>query len=127
MAKLEKDQVRILACGSRHYKDRDTVNRVLDALFVKYGNRMCLITGGAVGADELARQWATSRKCDHVVYYARWETEGKSAGPIRNQRMIRLKPKRVVAFLVNKSGENRGTNHMISLAAEAGVRVKRFW
>lgn len=127
MAKLEKEQIRVLACGSRKYENRDMINKVLDALYVKYGKQMCLIVGGAVGADELARQWAVSRKCDHIVYYARWETEGKGAGPKRNQRMAKLKPRRVVAFLVNQPGENRGTNNMIQLAVDAGIRVKKFY
>lgn len=122
----KEKQIRVLACGSRYYENRDKVNAVLDALKVKYGPQMCLIVGGAVGADELARQWAVSRKCDHVVYYARWDTEGKGAGPIRNKRMLKLKPKRVVAFTVDKPGENRGTNHMISIAVDAGIRVKKF-
>lgn len=117
---------KVLVCGSRHYEDRDTINRVLDAQLAKRGPAMILITGGAVGADNLAMQWAMSRKVDHVVRYARWETEGKAAGPIRNARMLRLKPKLVIAFLVNKPGENRGTKHMCEIAEKAGIKVKRF-
>lgn len=118
---------RVLVCGSRHYSDRDSINHVLDALHVRKGPKMLLITGGAVGADELARQWAVSRKVDHRVMYARWELEGKAAGPIRNQRMLGEKPKLVLAFMVHMPGENRGTNHMVSIAQAAEVRVKRFF
>lgn len=114
-------------CGSRHYTDMDTINRVLDAERAKRGPRMLLICGGAVGADEIARKWACSRKVDHIVFYAKWETEGKSAGPIRNRRMLRLKPKRVFAFRVDKPNENRGTDDMCRIAQEAGIRVKRFF
>lgn len=118
---------KILVCGSRFYNDRDMVNRVLDAQYAKRGQKMLLIVGGAVGADELARQWAVSRKVDHVVYYAKWETEGKAAGPIRNRRMLRLKPRLVIAFRVNKVGENRGTDDMCKIATEADIKVKRFF
>lgn len=118
---------KVLACGSRHYQDKAEVNRVLDTIRAKRGPGMLLITGGAVGADELARQWATSRKVDHLVLYAKWETQGKSAGPIRNARMLKQKPKLVVAFMVHIDGENRGTKNMISLAQDAGVKVKRFF
>lgn len=118
---------RLLACGSRKYDDRDTINRVLDAQFAKRGRDMLLIIGGAVGADELARQWAVSRKCDHIVRYARWDTEGKAAGPIRNRRMLKLKPRMVVAFLVNEEGENQGTKDMCNIAEAAKVKVKRFY
>lgn len=118
---------KVLACGSRLYDDRDTINRVLDAIRAKKGPRMLLITGGAVGADELARQWACSRKIDHVVRYAKWELEGKAAGPNRNKRMLGHKPDRVVAFMVNDPNENRGTKNMIRLAEGAGIKVKRFF
>lgn len=118
---------KVLVCGSRRYEDRDTVNRVLDAQLAKRGKRMILITGGAVGADNLALQWAMSRKVDHVVRYAHWEIEGKAAGPIRNRRMLRLKPKIVIAFMVTTPGENRGTNDMCDIADQAGIKVKRFF
>lgn len=117
----------VLACGSRKYDDRDTINKVLDSLYAKIGPRMMLLCGGAVGADELARQWAHSRKCDHVVIYAKWDTEGRGAGPIRNGRMASWKPKRIVAFMIHGQNENRGTQNMIDLANDRGIKVKRYW
>lgn len=119
---------KVIVCGSRLYDDRDTLNSVLDALYAKRGHKMLLMTGGAVGADELARQWACSRKVNHLVLYANWEVEGKGAGPIRNRRLLgffKKGPRLVVAFRVNKKGENRGTDDMISIAEGAGIRVKK--
>lgn len=118
---------KLLVCGSRHYDNRDEINRVLDAQRAKRGPNMLLIVGGAVGADELARQWAVSRKVNHTVMYANWELEGKAAGPIRNQKMLKLKPKLVLAFRVRIQGENRGTDHMCTIAERAGVKVKKFF
>jgi hypothetical protein len=91
---------------------------------------MVLVTGGAVGADELARQWACSRKVDHIVRYAKWEIDGKAAGPIRNLKMLGMikanrKKARVIAFRVNIPGENRGTDHMCRIAEAEGIKVKR--
>lgn len=118
---------KVLACGSRYYEDRDTINKVLDAIAAKRGrHNMLLIVGGAVGADELARQWAVSRKVDHRVMYAHWEIEGNSAGSRRNRRMRDKKPNLVVAFRVNTTGENKGTDNMCALAEQADIRVKRF-
>jgi hypothetical protein len=119
---------KVIVCGSRYYEDRDRINSVLDALAARKGkHNMLLIVGGAVGADELARQWAVSRKVDHRVMYADWETQGKGAGPQRNKRMLSKKPKLVLAFRVNLPGENRGTDHMAGIAEKAGVMVKRFF
>ena len=119
---------KVLVCGSRFYEDQDEVNRVLDALAAKKGrHRIKLITGGAVGADEFARQWAVSRKVDHEVKYAHWEIEGKSAGFNRNRRMAKKNPDIVYAFRVRIQGENRGTDDMCNLAKKAHVKVKRFY
>jgi hypothetical protein len=50
---------------------------------------------------------------------AEWETLGRKAGPIRNERMLTEgKPDLVVAF-----PGGRGTAHMTRLAREAGVEV----
>lgn len=120
-----KTAKKVLVCGSRDYEDRDRLFQVLDAYRGRIGPSMLVITGGAVGADELARQWAFSRKVDHVVLYAKWELEGRAAGPIRNRRMAKLKPKLVLAF--SKDFDNsRGTADMIKVAEKLNIRVKRF-
>lgn len=116
----------VLVCGSRFYEDSAEVNRILDEVNARLKGSMHLITGGAVGADELARRWAVSRKVDHTVLYAKWEEEGKAAGPNRNLRMLELGPNLVIAFRVDRPGENRGTDHMLKIAEAANVKTKRF-
>jgi YspA, cpYpsA-related SLOG family len=117
--------VKLLVCGSRDYTDIDKVYHVLDAELARVGPALLIISGGARGADTIAHQWATDRKVDHLILYAKWEVEGKGAGPIRNRRMLRNKPKKVFAFHedIDKS---RGTRDMVKIAREAGVRVKVF-
>ena len=118
---------KILVCGSRFHTDLELVWRVLDAYHSRLGHRMLLITGGADGADELARTWAVARKCDHLIMYAWWDTEGRGAGPARNRRMLLRKPKLVLAFFWHGEGaKNRGTSHMVKIAQDAGVKVKKF-
>lgn len=116
---------RVLVCGSRDYDNRAEVFRVLDAYRGRIGPHMMIITGGAVGADEWARQWAVSRKVDHVILYAKWEQEDKAAGQIRNRRMIKLKPKLVLAFSTHFD-TSRGTADMIRVAEKKETKVKRF-
>lgn len=117
---------KVLVCGSRAFKDRDLIYHVLDAQLAKIGPEMRLITGGATGADEIARQWAVDRKCDHEVHYARWQTEGRGAGPIRNKRMLKRRPKLVLAFLIDDPKANRGTKNMVNISRESGVKAKQF-
>ena len=116
---------RLLVCGSREYDNGQEVARVLDAHLARIGPHLLMITGGAVGADEHARRWAASRKVDHLVMYAKWDIDGKGAGPIRNRRMAKKKPKLVLAFSEDFD-ESRGTSDMIRVAEKMNIDVKRF-
>jgi hypothetical protein len=51
-------------------------------------------------------------------YKADWDTYGKSAGPIRNQKMLDTGIDYVIAF-----PGGRGTEHMKKIARKAGVTV----
>ena len=109
---------RVLVCGGRNYDDADRVNMILD-----HAHRMnpvvCLIHGASRGADMLAADWAISRDIPCHAYPADWDSDGKAAGPIRNQKMLDLgKPHMVIAFPGGK-----GTADMIRRAERAGVPV----
>lgn len=49
-----------------------------------------LIEGGASGADILASVWAKYHGIPSLTVAATWNTEGAAAGPLRNERMLRL-------------------------------------
>lgn len=49
-----------------------------------------LIDGGADGADTLASGWAQYHGVPGLTVAAKWRTEGAAAGPLRNERMLRL-------------------------------------
>lgn len=116
---------RVLVCGSRDYTDRDKLRTVLYQLRAKHGDDLLIISGGARGADELAREWAVDARVDHIILYAKWERHKRSAGPQRNKRMLVVgKPHLVVAF--SKDFENSvGTANMVKQATRAKVRVER--
>lgn len=116
---------KVLVCGSRNYKDRDKVYHVLDAYLARIGPEMFLINGGATGADDLARQWAVDRKVDHITLYAKWAIWGKGAGPRRNTKMRKLKPKLCLAFHEDP-GLGRGTKNMVQQCQDNDIKVKRF-
>lgn len=116
---------KVLVCGSRYYRDRDRVFEVLDAYRGRIGPHMLIISGGAQGADEFARQWAADRKVDHLIMYAKWEVEGRGAGPIRNRRMAKKKPRLVLAFHPDLD-QSRGTRDMIGLADKLKIKFKVF-
>lgn len=109
--------MRAIVCGSRNYKDWERLYGVLDGLDITH-----VIEGGARGADILAREWALSRLIPLTTYNADWNTHGKAAGVIRNQKMLdEGKPDLVVAFPLAKSS---GTWDMVRKAKAANVEVK---
>lgn len=109
---------RVLVCGGRLFDDYGYVFASLTRAHKQFGFSV-LIQGGARGADTFARNWAYTSKVPQLEFPADWDTHGKSAGPIRNQQMIREgKPDLVIAF----PGGN-GTANMIQQARAAGIRV----
>lgn len=130
------NEFRILVCGGRDYgtkvvdeksvidtKQVEQLYRTLDNALkaaTLAGRHFVLIHGGARGADTLSGLWATARQVKDVrVFKADWETHGRSAGPIRNQKMLtESEPHLIVAFRGGK-----GTAHMVSIGKKAGVPV----
>jgi hypothetical protein len=107
--------MRVLVCGGRDFVDMGFVNRILD----NTEDITVLIAGGAHGADSLAAAWALKNEIPHVIIPAKWSSEGKAAGAIRNRKMIKLLPDLVVAF-----PGGSGTKDMIRVARENNVPVK---
>jgi hypothetical protein len=101
------------------------VYQVLDAYLARIGPDMLVINGGAAGADTLAREWAVDRRVDHLTLYAKWDLFGRSAGPIRNRRMARKKPKLVLAFHPDLA-KSKGTRDMIGIAQRLKIKYKVF-
>jgi len=117
--------MRVLVCGGRDFADLGAVWSQLDTLhnlpqhLGGEGPITRIIQGGALGADRLASQWASSNGVRQLEYPADWRANGKAAGPIRNQAMIDDgKPDLVIAF-----PGGRGTADMVRRARAAGVTV----
>lgn len=76
----------------------------------------CIISGGAKGADTLARQFAYNHNVMFIEYPAKWDEFGKRAGILRNMEMVEAADE-VIAFW---DGESRGTEFTIKYAEEKG-------
>jgi hypothetical protein len=106
-------------CGGREYQNLSRVMHILTAIHNKRGITE-IIHGAAKGADSLAGHWARTFGIKETAVPADWDKHGKRAGPLRNEEMLKLKPDGVVAF-----PGGRGTEHMIRIATEAGLKVMR--
>ena len=116
--------IRLLVCGSRTFKDFDMMYDAI-AGFIKQHGPDVIIEGGAQGADKMAHAIAVARGVPTETYRAEWSKYGKSAGYIRNKKMLyEGKPTHGMAFF-NKVKTN-GTANMIDLLNDAGIPVSIF-
>lgn len=82
--------VKVIVAGTRTVTDAALVAAVLERAQAVWGERITeVIHGGAAGVDELAMRWADAHGIPSTEYVALWRTEGRSAGPKRNTRMLR--------------------------------------
>lgn len=110
--------MRVLVCGGRDFKDEELLYTYLEYMLRDSGP-LTVISGMARGADMLAVVWAEQKGLEILKYPADWTTHGRSAGPIRNQKMLdEGRPHIVVACPGGK-----GTEHMIRISKKAGVPV----
>ena len=120
--------MKVLICGGRDLNRHECFNwlerNLLDYLADATGcwtviSIDCIIHGGAKGADEGAKDWAKSEYIKCIEYPADWKKHGRSAGPIRNRKMITEgKPDIILALPGGK-----GTANMIKQAHDAGLPV----
>jgi len=112
--------MKVIVCGGRDFRSPAQVWRELDRLHAELGFTE-LMQGGARGVDTFAKEWArTKPEITRWVCNADWKTYGRSAGAIRNSKMLLWKPDLVIAF-----PGGIGTKDMTHKAEAAGVPVRR--
>lgn len=112
--------MRVIVCGSRTWTDREAMNDRLIELLEH--DDLTIIEGGARGADLLASRWAHHAGVPCEEYPADWERHGRSAGPIRNRKMLDTGADLVIAF--RSAGKSRGTDDMIRESKRRGIPVE---
>jgi len=104
----------IAVVGSRRFTSYDTL---VDVLAEHVTSLDALVSGGAAGADSLARKYAIEYGLKIVEYLPEWKKYGRAAGPIRN-KLIVDDADVLIAFWDQKS---KGTNNSIALARKKGI------
>lgn len=106
--------LRLVVFGSRGWKDEEIIFKMCDQLIGFYRKEEVLvITGGAVGADEIGTLWSKKRAFDNLIMRPLWcEVPGapinKAAGYERNKRMAHLCTEGVGFW----DGYSKGTHQM---------------
>lgn len=118
--------MRLLIAGSRsfHACTISIIKRALVAAFKLWQlppdvEITEVISGGAKGIDYLGEKWAQANKIPIKRFEADWDREGRSAGPKRNERMIRYAlENQPAAVLVIHDGVSPGSANLIKLAKQ---------
>lgn len=108
--------MKIAVIGSRNFKDQNLLKTVLDA----ETQMIELITGGAVGADTLAENWAKEKQLPVTIIKPNYEKFGKYAPLERNNKIIDSAEK-VIAFW---DGQSKGTQYVIKECQRLGKPLK---
>lgn len=97
--------MKIAVIGSRNFKDQKLLRTILDA----ETQMMELITGGAVGADTMAENWAKEKRLPVKIIKPDYKKFGNYAPLERNNQIINSAEK-VIAFW---DGQSKGTQYVI--------------
>ncbi len=108
--------MRVAVVGSRSFSDYQLLASRLQQL----PHIRRIISGGAVGADQLAERWAKKQGIETRIFRPDWKKYGKSAGIIRNREIV-AHADMVIAFW---DGESKGTGYTIQFAQEKGIDVQ---
>lgn len=103
---MSNESVKLAVVGTRTFQNYALLCKTLDNYQISL-----IISGGAAGADKLAEIYAKEKNIPIKIYYPEWEKYGKSAGPIRNEFIVR-ESDCVIAFW---DGISRGTLSSINI------------
>ena len=124
MKQIEDFETRIIIAGSRKFTNYEKLeSEVLGFLDSINSDDLCIISGGAKGADWLGEQFAKNHNIPLFVFKANWDKYGKMAGPIRNREMAKYAT-HLIVFIANDS---KGSKDMYNVAIENSIISKRIF
>lgn len=78
-----------------------------------------LVSGGCRGVDLIAEGFARERGLECIIYEAEWDRLGRSAGFVRNKKIVETADRMIALQVENSSG----TSLTIKLGKEKGIPV----
>ena len=109
----------VAIAGGRDIANPAAVIERLDKVRAKYAD-MVLVHGGGPGVEKIAAQWAERNGVHQVVCKPDWDRHGRAAPFRRNDELLNLLPKGVIAFPGTGITEN-----LVDKARQLGIPVQR--
>ena len=111
----------VAIAGGKKVSDPAAVIARLDRARAKYAD-IILVHGGGPGVERIAAQWAERNGVHQVVCKPDWSRHGRAAPFRRNDELLDLLPKGVIAFPASGGGV---TGNLIDKAVSLGIPVQR--
>ena len=111
------DGTLVAVTGGKEVADPGAVWSVLDRTHAKHAD-MVLVHGGAPGIETVAAKWAEARSVHQLIVRPDWKAHGRAAPFRRNDEMLDLLPKGIVAW--PGSGI---TDNLVDKARQMGIPV----
>lgn len=132
---------RILVTGARGYTDSEQVTLALQAAMnilatatgqVLPRDHHHVVHGNAPGLDRLAETMATGLGMRYERHHADWDTHGRRAGFLRNEKMVAAEADIALAFPMHPrpaqgKATSRGTWLCVTSARKAGIPTLILW
>ena len=109
----------VAIAGGKDIANPAAVIERLDKVREKYAD-MVLLHGGGPGVERIAAQWAERNGVHQVVCKPDWDRHGRAAPFRRNDELLNLLPKGVIAFPGSGITEN-----LVDKARQLGIPVQR--
>ena len=87
----------VAIAGGKDVRDPAAVIAKLDQTRAKHAD-MVLVHGGGPGVEKIAARWAERNGVDQVVCKPDWDRHGRAAPFRRNEELLQLLPKGLIAF-----------------------------
>ena len=109
----------VAIAGGKDIDDPSAVIARLDKARAKYPD-MVLVHGGGPGVEKIAARWAEKNGVHQIVCKPDWDKHGRAAPFRRNDELLNLLPKGVIAFPGSGITEN-----LVDKARQLGIPVQR--
>ncbi len=109
----------VAVTGGKNISDPTAVIRHLEKARAKYAD-MVLVHGGGPGVERIAASWAEQRGVHQIVCKPDWDRHGRAAPFRRNDELLNLLPKGVIAFPGSGITEN-----LVDKARQLGIPVQK--
>ena len=111
-------EFRIAVIGERKFNDYKAMESILSSFIRIHKEKdICIVSGEAIGADTLAKRYASESGLDFQCFHADRNKHGLVAGFIRDKEIIKNCDS-VIAFY---NGKSSGTKNALDEAERSGI------